>query len=440
MQNNRLEIKYLTADKITPYKNNSRTHSKAQIDQLKKSIQEFGMCSPIALHNGTIVYGHARFQSLQELGHTEFPTVDLSHLNEEQKKAYIIADNKLALNAGWDEDILKQEIIELDNDNFDLKLLGFDMEELADLMLDELPEQKEESLKGNLNLRFGVPPFSILDTRQGYWQDQKKKWKEIINDNGESREGTLSSEDSLMGEINNGVSLLDPVLAEIMTKWYTPHAGSKCFDCFAGDTVFGFVNSKLGNHFTGIELRKEQADLNNARLAEFENSQYFNDDGQNVLKHIPEKSQDMLFSCPPYYDLEVYSDLPNDASNQGTYEDFLQILDNAFTDAIKCLKDDSFATIVVGDIRDKDGFYYRFHDDIKNIFCREGCKLYNEMVLIDMIGTAHMRANQNMKSRKVVKTHQNVLVFYKGNPKNIPAKFPKLEIEGLDENPDNQES
>jgi DNA modification methylase len=203
---------------------------------------------------------------------------------------------------------------------------------------------------------------------------------------------------------------------------------SKTFDCFAGDSVFGYVSSYLGNNFTGIELRQEQANLNNQRVKGFQ-SKYICDDGQNVLNHIEPNSQDLLFSCPPYFDLEVYSDMPNDASNQKEYSDFLKILDNAFTDAIKCLKDNRFAVITVGDVRDKKGFYYRFVDDIKDIFKKNGILLYNEMILVESIGTLPQRVGRFMEHRKIGKCHQNVLVFFKGDPKQIKTIYPKIEIQ-----------
>lgn len=136
----------------------------------------------------------------------------------------------------------------------------------------------------------------------------------------------------------------------------------------------------------------------------------------------------MLFSCPPYFDLEVYSDLPNDASNQGTYDDFLKILDNAFTNAVKCLKDNRFAVIVVGDIRDKNGFYYDFVSDIKQIFRKAGMHLYNEAILVDPLSNKRLAANVHMKTRKLIKTHQNVLVFYKGNPQVIKDNFIPIDL------------
>lgn len=138
----KLEILYKDIETLIPYINNTRTHSKEQIEQIKSSIKEFGMCTPVGIHNDTLVYGHARVQSMKELGFKEVLTVDLSHLSEAQKKAYIIADNKLALNAGWDEELLKLEIEALQDMNFDIDLLGFSEEELNDLDIgiDDLPE------------------------------------------------------------------------------------------------------------------------------------------------------------------------------------------------------------------------------------------------------------------------------------------------------------
>lgn len=290
--------------------------------------------------------------------------------------------------------------------------------------MEEFPKKN-----GSLCERFVVPPFSVLDTRQGYWKERKKQWRELIGDNGESRQETLAK-GSIMAEINNGVSLLDPVLAEVICRWFGIDGGT-AFDTFAGDSVFGYVSSKLGNTFTGIELRKEQADLNNERVQGMR-AKYICDDGQNVLRYIDQGTQDLFFSCPPYFDLEVYSDKENDASNQDTYEDFMRIIENAFTGAIKCLKDDRFAVVVCGDIRDKNGAYYGFPDDIKRIFVNNGCVLYNELILVDPIGSAMLRCARFMRNRKVAKVHQNVLVFYKGNLKNIKNNYKTIEYAGED--------
>ncbi len=327
---------------------------------------------------------------------------------------------------------------------------------------------------GSLNDRFVVPPFSVLDTRKGYWQARKNLWKRLIGDNGESRNDTLLSSPEIKykdlylktrkhreeigltfkeyiekyvpaEELERaaskvtaaGASILDPVMSEIVVKWFTPEPAAgqknKAFDCFAGDSVFGFVSSYLGCDFTGIELRPEQAQLNNDRVAGM-SARYINDDGQNVAQYIVPESQDLLFSCPPYFDLEHYSDLENDASNQETYEDFIKILENAFTAAVRCLKPGRFAVIVVADVRDKKtGFYYDFCGDIKRIFKAAGMPLYNEAILVETGASAAMRAARYMESRKVAKMHQNILVFFKGDAKNIKKTFKKIEYTPEDE-------
>ena len=122
----KLEIKYLPINSIVGYVNNTRTHSQEQINQVKSSISEFGMVNPIGIHKNVILSGHCRWEALKQLDYKEVPTVDLSHLTEAQKKAYIIADNKLALNAGWDEELLKIELESLQELDFDLDILGFD--------------------------------------------------------------------------------------------------------------------------------------------------------------------------------------------------------------------------------------------------------------------------------------------------------------------------
>lgn len=279
---------------------------------------------------------------------------------------------------------------------------------------------------------FLVPPFSVLDTKQPYWQKRKKVWKNLILDDGSKRAGKLAkrtdnwNEESDTYEIISkfDVSILDPVLSEVLLKWFA-FENCKTFDPFSGDTVFGYVSSFLGNEFTGIELRREQVDFNTEKTKGL-NAKYICDDAINVLNHIEENSKDFLFSCPPYFDLEKYSKLPNDASNQKEYKDFLQILNIAFSNAIKCLKENRFACIVIGDVRDKKGYYRRLPHHICDIFEENGMKLYNEIIMLEMIGRKALTANRNFITRKNPKTHQNVLVFYKGDERKIKEIFKKL--------------
>lgn len=129
---------------LIPYARNARTHSDTQIAQIAASIREFGFLSPVIVsEDGTILCGHGRFYAAQKLGLKKVPCIKESHLTETQKRAYILADNKLSLNAGWDEEMLAVELSELQNDDFDLSLIGFDENELADLFADSKETQQD---------------------------------------------------------------------------------------------------------------------------------------------------------------------------------------------------------------------------------------------------------------------------------------------------------
>lgn len=138
-----LNIKYLNTASLKPWAKNARTHSKKQIRQLAASMQEFGFTNPVLIDDdGTILAGHGRVKAAELLGMHEVPCVGLSSMSEDQKRAYVIADNKLALNAGWDEELLAEELSALtDSDiSFDVELTGFSIAEVDHLIEDQAPE------------------------------------------------------------------------------------------------------------------------------------------------------------------------------------------------------------------------------------------------------------------------------------------------------------
>jgi site-specific DNA-methyltransferase (adenine-specific) len=135
-----MQIKEVAVDKLIPYAKNSRTHSPEQVAQIAASIKEFGFRNPILVDGVGIIAGHGRLMAAQKLGLDQVPTIDCSDMTESQKKAYIIADNKLALNAGWDNAMLTIEMQELEDEGFDLTLLGFDDKELNALLQPEIVE------------------------------------------------------------------------------------------------------------------------------------------------------------------------------------------------------------------------------------------------------------------------------------------------------------
>ena len=404
---------------LVPYDNNPRKNDNA-VPDVAESIRQCGDLDPIEVdENNVILSGHTRLMALEKQGYAETDVIRYTGLTEEQKTKYRLLANKTGEKALWDFDMLADELDGLDFDGFDF---GFDVDEGIGLSV-------KDDIGSRLADRFIVPPFSVLDARQGAWQERKRVWKDAIGDAGQARDvHAINPAFAEWGSDITEASVLDPVLSEIIIKWFCPDGG-KVFDNFAGDTVFGYVSSYLGMQFTGIELRQEQVDFNNERVHGLD-ATYICDDGRNVLSHIEPESQDLYFSCPPYYDLEVYSDDERDVSNQSTYGEFYSMLETAFIAGIKCLKENRFAVIVCGDVRDKrNGHYYCFPDDIKRTFTSNGMALYNEMVLLDPIGTAMIRANKSMRSRKVVKVHQNVLVFYKGDTRRIKSNYPAIEVD-----------
>ena len=156
---------------------NARTHSDAQVAQIGASITEWGWTNPVLVDEAdTILAGHGRVLAAELLGLDEIPVMVAEGWSDEQKRAYVLADNKLAENAGWDMDALGVELTDLSGMGFDLGLIGFSQGELSALVSPEGTGGGEDEPRASLADRFGIPPFSVLDARQGYWQERKRAW------------------------------------------------------------------------------------------------------------------------------------------------------------------------------------------------------------------------------------------------------------------------
>jgi len=418
---------------LIPYARNARTHSDSQIAQIAASIREFGFTNPVLIDDkNTIVAGHARIEAARKLQIIDIPCIRLSHLTSTQLKAYIIADNKLALNAGWDLDALKVEFDELKLEDFDLELTGF-----KDLELDIMINKELKKIHNNTLINeFLYPPFSVFNART--WQERKDMWIALGIDSGKGREAALFKKasqialNSINGASNNTSSIFDPVLTELMYRWFCPKGGL-VLDPFAGGSVRGIVAAKLGYKYVGVDISEKQLVANREQWESIDRRKLDIDlieltpadaydpvwelgDSQSIDSICEGIEADFIFSCPPYYDLEQYTDDPNDLSNM-TYDAFLKAYRSIINKSCALLKENRFACFVVGEIRDGKGIYRNYVLETIKAFIDAGLNYYNEAVLITQVGSLPIRTRkQFMAARKLGKTHQNVLIFIKGNP------------------------
>ncbi|UYO50321.1 site-specific DNA-methyltransferase [Rhodopseudomonas palustris] len=216
----------------------------------------------------------------------------------------------------------------------------------------------------------------------------------------------------------SGTSIFDPVLCELAYRWFCP-PGGVIVDPFAGGSVRGIVAAKLGRKYHGVDLRPEQIEANRAQAARITPDNlplWYCGDSLMIRDHLAGVEADFVFSCPPYADLEVYSEDPRDLSTMD-YEAFRRAYAEIIDATCSLLKPDRFACFVVGDLRDKDGMYRGFPWHTVEAFQRAGLRLYNEAILVTAIGSLPIRAGKQFQaSRKLGKSHQNVFVFCKGDP------------------------
>lgn len=345
---------------------------------------------------------------------------------------------------------------------------------------------------GMLRHKFLIPPFSILDARQGYWQQRKRAWIALgikgelgrgdsllygtggVSDPGlnpyrekekRKHDGTLYQNQNRLCEIMAdkpgkkkkpkrisgpgtclntpihlfdggtteeetasmaGTSVFDPVLCEAVYTWFCP-PGGHILDPFAGEATKGIVAAYLGYNYTGIELRREQIDVNVKQAEKIGVSPtWIEGDSHKIRGLLPRDAKyDFVWTSPPYYDLEIYSELEKDGSAFKTYEQFMAWYEDIFDQAVRRMKENRFLAVKVGEIRDKKtGVYRNFVGDNVNVFTRLGLKYFNELILVTVAGSLPIRiVSQFPTNRKIGKSHQNILVFYKGDISKIKEVF-----------------
>lgn len=424
------------------WERNPRSIKSDRFNALKARLSRQGQIKPllVAKDGKTVIGGNMRLRAMLELGITDVWISQTDAASDKDIFDLALTDNEEF--GYYEREQLAELALELDFTPLELDSYAISLGEptVLSLLLQDIAGPEQE--KGNLADDFIVPPFSVLDTRQGYWQKRKRNWLDlgITSEIGRADNMVFDRNGSpnYMGEriqaAGGGSSIFDPVLCEIAYRWFNI-AGGTVLDPFAGGSVRGVIASKLGYAYTGHELRAEQVEANRVQANDLcaDPLPTWIAGDSNVTLDSTKDTYDMILSCPPYADLEVYSDDPADLSNM-PYADFIDLYRSIIRKAADKLKDDRFVVWVVGEVRGKDGAYYDFVGDTIRAFMDVGLHYYNEMILVNAVGTLALRAPTHFnRSRKIGKGHQNVLVFYKGNMKAIKGNYPALDFSSIED-------
>jgi hypothetical protein len=240
---------------------------------------------------------------------------------------------------------------------------------------------------------------------------------------------------------NTGTSIFDPVLCELAYRWFAP-AGGRILDPFAGGSVRGIVAWQLGLSYLGIELRMEQIAANLRQIGAIADRSsprenpaplYYQGDAFERLGDFPDGIADLIFTCPPYGDLEIYSDDPLDISAwpMDRFDEHMRLI---ILRASRALKDDRFSIWVCSDYRGKDGGYARFPSKIRQWHAEAGLATYNEAILINSVGSLPIRAGKQFNAtRKLGRCHQEMLCFLKGDERRATAAMAAIDMRAIDE-------
>lgn len=450
---------------LTHYGKNPR---RGDVDLIESSLRRHGQYRPIVVRAGTgevLAGNHTLTAARDRLGWTEIAATFVD-VDDDQAARIVLMDNAAADAAGYDNADLVALLEELAATSAGLDGTGFDTAALAALQAEISGLSAGQSPNaGILREKYGVPPFSVLDGRAGPWRDRKAAWLALGIRSEAGRLGGLvfqgderkdpafyakkraaehtAGRDLTRAEFvadhydaslqPSSTSVFDPVLCELMYRWFSPPDGM-VMDPFAGGSVRGIVAAVLGRDYVGVDLSGAQvaenrvqagAILDGIDTTDLTPSQrcgaatWTEGDSRDLDRLVPGSVQaDLLFSCPPYADLERYSDDPADLSTM-SYEEFRKAHVQVVAAACARLRPDRFAVWVVGEARNRrhpSGAYYGLIPDTIAAFVGAGLDYYGEAVMIEPVGSLRLTVARSFESsRKLGKCHQHVLIFVKGD-------------------------
>ncbi len=499
----RRRLEYMPLSDLASAERNSKDHNP---QEMRRSVARFGFIEvpTIDERTGRLVAGHGRRDDLiaAQAEGADLPDgiiIKNGEWHVPVVRGWRSRDDAEALAAGialnrigeglWKRDELAEDLEQLASSELGLDGTGYSAADLEDLLA-QLDREREPAplppAGPTLADRFLVPPFSVLDARQGYWQERKRHWLSLgirsevgrpanllkmsetvleaqrpkgqpnrsmpQDDSGndpqfylkkqeaERRLGHALTTAEFIAEhydgpqsYAEGTSIFDPVLCEIAYRWFSPPKGL-VLDPFAGGSVRGIVAARLDRRYLGLELRPEQVEANEEQAkaiiprAAARPKWRVGDAGEQLRSgKIPDC--DFLFSCPPYWNLEVYGDDPADLCNAPSWDDFCARYAELIGAACARLRPDRFACFVVGNLRDEEGQLLDLGAATRQAFEGAGLAFYNDAILLTSVGSLALRAARNFRLRKLGRCHQQVLVFVKGDPERAVEACGEVLIE-----------
>jgi hypothetical protein len=291
---------------------------------------------------------------------------------------------------------------------------------------------------------------NVWNSTKGEWLKSKAEWNDRINASGDkagvtdplfaTRAGCWQGINGMANVVtkdptkkgkeegrshNGNASVLDPVACEVIARFFMPKDGGRIYNPFGGGVQMGYIAGACGYEYVASEIRQNQCDANNLICSEFDKVRWIQSDSSTFA---PEGEFDMVFSCPPYYKVEVYLDYngeppEGEINSSPTYEEFLGLLFAGYKKAIEKLKDNRFFVVMLGDSRDKKGAYYCHEAETELFLKQQGLSVYNRIVYLEAEFTRLAHAKKTLHMRKFPKREQKLIVAYKGKIADLGNYF-----------------
>jgi hypothetical protein len=469
------ETREVPLDELSHFEGNAK---RGDVESIRASIRRNGQYRSLVVRridSGPLIVlaGNHTMRALGAEGH-ETARCEIITCDDDEARRINLADNKLAELGGYDNDALAELLSYMDGDYEGTGYTDDDVMRLItppdidDLDGDDDGPAPEPGENPTLADRFLIPPFDVLDARQGWWRTRKKQWLSLGMRSEVGREGNLVFEGMAKADpkyydkkraveqaigrpltsaefeadhyvrpddaVASGTSVFDPVLCELAYRWFCPPGGT-ILDPFAGGSVRGIIAGILGRPYRGNDLRPEQVESNREQRDEFAGRRMLAadpswtiGDSADWVQTLEPGTADMVFTCPPYYDLEEYSDNPSDLSSM-SYDGFDEAYARIIAGVAKALKPNRFAVFVTGDARDNRGALHDLRGSTIRAAVDAGLTYASGAVLVSPVGTAAVMAGRTFAgTRGLARTHQDFIVFCKGNRSEATKACGDVEI------------